>query len=106
MEIKLFIGNHTWESKERIRLAMLGKKHTKETKIKISEKLSAKQNKDQNSYRAFLGHVLFIYKAISKYAHDWNIPIATQREFKSWSMSDITYEKLHNEWENLNWNKY
>jgi hypothetical protein len=85
---------------------MTGRTQTKETKIKISERLTAKHNKDQNRYRAYLGHVLYIYKAIKGYADDWNLKISSQEEFKQWSLYQTTeYDILYEAWKSSNWDK-
>ena len=103
----MFTGRHSRTTIEKIRAARTGKNHTKETKIKISEKMSAKKEKDQNSYRAFLGHVLYIYKKINDYADDWDIPVSSQDEFKKWSLyQNDEYEQLHKQWEDSGWNKF
>lgn len=102
----MFRQKHSAISIERIREAMTGRTQTKETKIKISEKLTAKLNKDQNRYRAYLGHVLYIYKAIKGYADDWNLKISSQEEFKQWSLYQTTeYDILYETWKNSDWDK-
>jgi hypothetical protein len=107
LEIILFIGKHSRTTIEKIRMSRIGRSHTKETKIKISEKMSAKKEKDQNHYRAFLGHVLYIYKSIKKYAEDWDIPFSSQAEFKSWSLyQNNNYDILYNVWKESGWNKF
>ena len=102
----MFIGKHSRSAIEKIRMSRIGKSHTKETKIKISEHMSAKKEKDQNHYRAFLGHILYIYKAVKKYAEEWNIPFSSQSEFKIWSLyQNGNYERLYEVWKNSEWNK-
>jgi len=103
----LFIGKHSRATIEKIRMSRVGRSHTKETKIKISEKMSARKEKDQNSYRAFLGHVLYIYKAIAKYADKWKIPFSSQAEFKNWSLYQTNeYDTLYEKWKASGWNKF
>lgn len=103
----MFNRKHSHNAIEKIRAARIGTSHTRETKIKISEKMSAKKEKDQNSYRAFLGHVLYIYKAIAKYADKWNIPFSSQAEFKDWSLYQTDeYDILYEKWKSSGWNKF
>jgi hypothetical protein len=102
----MFNKKHSVESKEKISQSMTGKKKSKETMVKISETLSKKFNKEQNRYRSFLGHILSIYESINKYAKQWKLPIAGVQEFKKWAIDDAEYEKLFNAWKDGGFHKH
>jgi hypothetical protein len=94
----MFNRKHSQETKNKIRDAMLGKKKSKETMVKISEALSKKLQRNQNRYRSFLGHIICVYTSLDKYATKWKLPISEWNDFKNWSVDDKGYEELFNSW--------
>jgi hypothetical protein len=47
---------------------------------------------------AFTGHAHLIWKAIKKYAKEWDLALSPWDEFKLWTIDDPTYEELFNAW--------
>jgi hypothetical protein len=46
----------------------------------------------------FIGHAQSIHKAVVKYAKEWKLPYSEWNEFKEWTVDDLKYEELFNDW--------
>ncbi|MGH7974809.1 MAG: NUMOD3 domain-containing DNA-binding protein [bacterium] len=102
----MFTKQHSVESKQKISLALTGTQRSKSTMIKISDTLSKKQERQQNRNRSFVGRILNVYKPVAEYAKVWKLPIMSKHDFKTWAISDPSYEKVFDSWKESEFDRY